>query len=141
MHNLKYGIFFLILPLLFWFLGFLFFPHFIHQFTIPSTYSKIILLLIVSPILEEIVFRGLIQDYVVNKVKNKCLAVIIVSLFFATFHYRINSNLFYLTLIFASGVVFSLTKLIYGKILFPICLHTYYNLLYILCLFYFRLMV
>ena len=134
-------IFFFILPLLIWITGFLFFTNLIQQFTIPNTYSKIIMLLIVSPILEETVFRGLIQDYIVSKVKSKWITVVIVSLLFAAFHYRINPNFLYLTLVFASGVVFSWTKLLYVKLLFPISLHSYYNVLYILCLLFFRGMV
>lgn len=90
------------------------------------------LLLFLSPILEEIVFRGLIQDYIFEKISNKTLVVIITNLLFIAFHYHINSNFLYLLTVFICGVIFSLFKIRFSKLYYPICCHLYYNLCFYL---------
>lgn len=124
----------LILPIIFWSIAFLFFQKLIPNFSIPHSLLSLLLIIFISPVLEEIVFRGLIQDLCVKYLKNIWLTVLIVNLFFMLVHIHINNAPIYLVIIFISGVIFSLNKLIYQKIFPPIMLHFFYNLTFIIML-------
>jgi len=91
-------------------------------------HTSLLILLIVSPILEELVFRGLLQDFVLKKIKNIFFSIVIVNLLFMLTHYRINHSLSYLSVVFICGIIFSVVKVYYSRIVYPILVHSYYNL-------------
>jgi|SRR6185437_4097640 len=99
--------------------------------------TNILILLIVSPVLEEFTFRGLLQDMILNKTKNYIFTVFLVSIAFTLLHYNVNNNIVYLFAVFICGIIFSVIKIYYRKIAYPIMLHVYYNLCFIT---YFKLL-
>jgi len=90
--------------------------------------GNILFLLIISPILEELVFRGLLQESIYNKTKNYIFTVIMVNIAFMSLHYIVNNNIVYLLAVFICGIIFSVVKIYYKRIIYPIMLHVYYNL-------------
>lgn len=90
--------------------------------------QQILLLLIISPLLEEIVFRGLIQEYLATKINSKFYVIIIVNVLFSGLHYHINHNPWYLFCIAICGIIFSIIKLITNSLSLVIMIHSYYNL-------------
>ncbi len=125
---------FILLPWLAWLFAHIFLNNFIQQFTIPNTISKLVLLLLVSPILEEIVFRGLIQDLCFKYIKHYLPSLLLVNILFVILHWHINANILYLVLVFISGSIFSVSKIIYANIYYPIFFHIYYNLVFVVIL-------
>ena len=99
--------------------------------------TSILILLIVSPVLEEFTFRGLLQDLILNKIKNYIFTVFLVNIAFMLLHYNVNNDIVYLFAVFICGIIFSVVKIYYGSILYPIILHVYYNLCFIT---YFKLL-
>ena len=91
----------------------------------------LLILLIVSPILEELTFRGLLQDLVLSKTKNYIFTILIVNIAFMLLHFNVNKNIVYLLLVFTCGIIFSVSKIYYERISLHILLHMYYNLCFI----------
>ena len=89
---------------------------------------SIISLVLISPIWEELVFRGLLQEWLQKLLKSTVFLIFIVNLLFMVIHYFNNHNLLYLLAIFCCGVIFSIIKLYLNRIFYPILLHSYYNL-------------
>ncbi len=102
-----------------------------------SLTTNIIILLAISPVLEELTFRGLLQDLVLNKTKNTVLTVIFVNIAFGFLHLNVNKSIVYLFSVFICGIIFSVSKIYYKRIVYPILLHVYYNLCFIA---YFKIM-
>ncbi|MBY0378868.1 MAG: CPBP family intramembrane metalloprotease [Burkholderiales bacterium] len=121
-----------LLPIAVLFLGDCFFGDYSKQFQSYYTNTQILLLVIISPIFEEIVFRGLIQDFLVKKIKCKYLAFTSVNLLFVLLHIHKNMGIIYLMFVFICGMIFSVVKYKSSRVLYPIVLHSYYNLLFIL---------
>lgn len=96
-----------------------------------SLNTNILILLLVSPVLEEFTFRGLLQDFLLNKTKNYSFTVFLVSIAFTLLHYNVNNNIVYLFAVFICGIIFSVIKIYYRKIAYPVMLHVYYNLCFI----------
>jgi membrane protease YdiL (CAAX protease family) len=107
----------------------------LHKLNLPflnySLNTNILILLVVSPLLEEFTFRGLLQDLILNKTKNYIFTVFLVNIAFVLLHYNINNNIVYLLAVFTCGIIFSVVKIYYGRIVYPIMLHVYYNLCFI----------
>lgn len=93
--------------------------------------TNILLLLVVSPILEEFTFRGLLQDMIQTKTKNYILTLFILNTAFTLLHYNVNNSIVYLFTVFICGIIFSVSKMYYKMIVYPIMLHMYYNLCFI----------
>jgi uncharacterized protein len=97
---------------------------------------SVISLLVISPIWEEVLFRGLLQDWLRARLQDIVVSILIVNLLFMFIHYTVNHEILYLLPIFICGVVFSIIKLHYSRIIYPILLHAYYNLLLFLYMSY-----
>lgn len=132
----KYKLLFILtlLPLLFWLSVLLFFKAYIPFFSPFHGITPLLMLLLISPTLEEVVFRGLFQDLFLHYLHNPLICILLLNIAFAVIHYRVNHSPLYVFSVFASGVVFSCVKLKYKKLIFPIGLHIYYNFVYIVVL-------
>lgn len=120
------------IPPIFYVSAYLLVPNYLFSFTLPFNALFLVLSFFVSPILEEIVFRGFLQDLLNKRIGNQILVVILVNFVFALLHVHINPELWYLLLVFACGVLFSSIKILFKKIRYPILLHSYYNISFLL---------
>ena len=93
--------------------------------------TSIFLVLIISPIFEEIIFRGVLLDFLAKILNNNIIISSIINIIFTAFHYYNNDKLLYLSLIFSCGTIFTVIKIKYNKIIYPIFLHIYYNAFFI----------
>lgn len=89
------------------------------------------LLVVVFPVLEEIVFRGLLQEWLAKHLQQRLslisLANIVTSMVFAALHLVHQSALWPL-LIFFPSLVFGFSKERYQSLWAPVLLHSWYNL-------------
>lgn len=90
-----------------------------------------ILFSIVYPVLEEFVFRGIIQEYLKLKLKRTSLGPItcqnlITSLLFVILHF-INHSMGWAIAVFIPSIVFGYFKDKYNNLFPPIFLHCFYN--------------
>ena len=93
--------------------------------------QKIFLIVLLYPLIEEIVFRGLIQSYLQVKIRQSSVRVIS--------HANINTSILFVTLhifyqpmiwaliVFIPSIVFGYFKEKYNSLLPSIFLHSYYN--------------
>ena len=94
--------------------------------------SALLMLVVVSPILEEIVFRGSLQAYLYKRpalrlsVCGISLANIITSVIFAAFH-LIRQTPVWAALVFVPSLVFGWARDRYQTLIPPIILHMFYN--------------
>ena len=110
--------------------------------------------LILAPLSEELTFRGLIQEYLSAKFNCQAppkqitatawplkmvasnyvgisITFILVNILFTSLHHAINANYWYLSGVFACGMLFSLIKHVTTTIYWPILIHSYYNLVFL----------
>ncbi|QIL48088.1 CPBP family intramembrane glutamic endopeptidase [Vagococcus hydrophili] len=87
-----------------------------------SGFLLILGVIILAPILEEIVFRGLMRQLIANKYNY----IVISSLLFSLIHSPENSYLF--LGVFISGILFSLSYIKTNNLVIPICIHLINNL-------------
>ena len=127
----KLLVIFICLPFGVWIPAYCWFNRYIHLFLFPQTISALLIMLFLSPVLEEIVFRGLLQDVLLKHARRRWPSLLLLNILFVLLHYHINANVVYLLLVFSSGVIFSYTKLRYTKLVYPISLHIYYNFIYV----------
>ena len=89
------------------------------------------LLVAVFPVLEEIVFRGLIQEWLAKHLSQRIgilsLANVVTSLAFAGLH-LVHQSLMWSGLIFFPSLIFGFSKERYQTLCAPILLHSWYNL-------------
>jgi len=96
---------------------------------------NIFYVLLLYPILEELVFRGLIQDFLHSKTskynywKGLTLANILTSTLFAAIH-LVNHNVLWAFLVFFPSLVFGYFKDKTGDIQASVVLHIFYNICY-----------
>lgn len=133
-NNYKPLIFFIFFPLIVGVASYRWGSFYLHQFSFSYTIYNIILLLLIAPILEEIVFRGLLQDIILNYIPKRWCALWGLNLIFGLFHYHINPMPLYLCAVFISGLIFSYAKVLYLNLVYPLGLHIYYNLIYLFLL-------
>lgn len=88
-----------------------------------SVFLLILGVVIIAPILEEIVFRGLMRQLIFNKY---CY-IVISSLLFSIIHSPENSYLF--LGFFISGVLFSSSYIKTNNLVIPTCIHLINNLI------------
>ncbi|MFT7223395.1 MAG: membrane protease YdiL (CAAX protease family) [Cellvibrionaceae bacterium] len=91
-------------------------------------------LVLIYPVLEEIVFRGLIQDYCNRKFKGSRCGVISyanfsTSIVFASAH-LFHHSLLWSILAFFPSLLFGFARERYNNLTAPIVLHVFYNLGY-----------
>jgi len=85
------------------------------------------------PVTEELIFRGMIQEYIALKTKEVSvyyhitLANILTSLLFVAIHFIYNTPLWAI-LVFVPSLIFGYFKEQYGSVLPSIILHIFYNL-------------
>lgn len=115
------------LPIIFYILIYQQFPSFFNF----QLHTNILILLIVSPILEELTFRGLLQNLILRYSNSYVFTIILVNFAFVALHYSVNRHILYMLAIFICGIIFSVIKVYYKKIVFPIIVHVYYNLCFI----------
>ncbi|AUR52487.1 JDVT-CTERM system glutamic-type intramembrane protease [Aquella oligotrophica] len=99
---------------------------------VNSDLTSIIKLLVIAPILEEVVFRGLLQDFIKKITVSKLTCYFIVNIIFALLHYKNSYDILYLSGVFISGLIFSTIKDYYKKISVAIICHAYFNLIYLI---------
>lgn len=95
-----------------------------------------LLLVMIYPILEEIIFRGLIQDSLNTRFNSQKIGVLsyangITSLLFVSLHLIYHPLLWAVLIIFPS-LLFGYVKERYQTLLAPILLHVFYNMGYYL---------
>ena len=92
-------------------------------------------LVLVIPILEELVFRGLVQEYIYQHTKIRwgllSVANLITSLLFTVMHFLFHAPLWAVAVIFPS-LVFGYFRERHVSLVTPIILHIFYNLGYFL---------
>jgi membrane protease YdiL (CAAX protease family) len=86
---------------------------------------------LVYPVLEEIIFRGLLQELVQEYLSRRALgpfslANLIISLVFTGFHF-LNHTPVWAALVFLPSLVFGFFKDRHGTLTAPILLHAFYN--------------
>ena len=126
--------FFILLPFGVWLPAYFFFKIYIPNFSPPHGISAYFILLLLSPLLEEIVFRGLLQDLVLSWCRQQWLGLLILNLAFAGLHFRINNSILYLFPVFMCGLIFSYAKIRFTRLIYPIVLHVYYNVFFVVML-------
>lgn len=122
----------IILPVIVLFLCRFFYPIYLNLYKIQYTLGGSFLLIFVSPILEEIVFRGLLQDFFIKIIRSKVLALGLLNIIFSLIHAHNNQNIVYLSILFFCGIIFSIVKYNYNKLSYVIFLHAYYNILFVI---------
>lgn len=95
-------------------------------------YKQIIILLFVSPIIEELLFRKYLQEYLFYKLNNLSYVIVITNFLFMILHIRNTLNILFLFGIFISGVIFSLVYYEKKLVIYPILIHFWFNLFYLL---------
>lgn len=128
-HLLVYSI---TLPIIILCIGRIILPDWFDLFYQRYTIANLIFIIIISPVLEETVFRGLLQDLFLKYLTNKYLAIFLLNLLFCTSHIYKNSDIIYLLFILICGIIFSMVKYKHGWLYYPIGLHMYYNLLFVI---------
>ena len=86
---------------------------------------------LVYPVLEEIVFRGLVQELVHEYLSSRCLgplsvANLLTSLLFTAMHFLYHAPM-WASLVFLPSLVFGFFKDRTGRLMAPILLHGFYN--------------
>ncbi len=109
------------------------FPH--SPFTlnqILSDYTLLFLILLVYPIIEELAFRGVIQEYIASKIQTGDIlfvlspANVVTSILFSGIH-LVHYPAYWALLVFFPSLIFGYFKDRYGCILPSIGLHIIYN--------------
>ena len=104
-------------------------------FWLFSDLNSLFFLVFLYPMIEELIFRGLVQEYIEKKIsKNTILkalswANIFTSLLFVLMHFIYHSPIWAM-LVFFPSLVFGYFKERYGHIIPSILLHSFYNLWY-----------
>lgn len=80
---------------------------------------------LIVPILEELIFRKYITNYIATTSQKLPIAIIVSSVLFALIHTNLDAFLFY----FLSGVLLSVIYQSSKTIIWPIILHAVFNLL------------
>lgn len=90
-----------------------------------------VILSLVYPVLEEIVFRGLLQDWLATRFRHRAFhglsaANVVTSLVFAALHFLYHPPL-YAALVFFPSLVFGYFRERHDTLATPIALHVWYN--------------
>ncbi len=123
---LKYFLLFFIAGLIYLLTKFLFFSN-----GFLFTYKLLLNFIIISPILEEWTFRGIIQQYLLKSFNKKLfgisLANFLTSFLFSIIHLFYNNPLHSIA-VFIPSLIFGITYEKCGKIYLSVFLHSFYNL-------------
>ncbi|MEZ8284741.1 hypothetical protein BCU17_09735 [Vibrio splendidus] len=105
----------------------------------PITTVALVNILLVYPVLEEVAFRGGIQDVLLkqkllnNQYYGVSVANVVTSCLFASFHLMQHPPLF-AALTFIPSVILGHFKERYGSLLVPIALHSLFNVIFLMSL-------
>ena len=104
------------------------------QFSVTQniTFIQIVSIVIISPIIEEFYFRGILFDFL-KKTQCGVLVIFLTSLLFSTIHFNILSTPTLLTL----GFLLGLFKIISNSIIFPVIIHSLFNFFMLSSIIYF----
>jgi membrane protease YdiL (CAAX protease family) len=98
-------------------------------FKSPQNFNPLYVILL-YPIVEEIVFRGMLQDYFANKFKGSFLKLsysnILTTIIFVSFHLFYHS-IFWSLLVIVPSLIFGYFKDKFNSIIPAIFLHIFYN--------------
>lgn len=92
---------------------------------IPAIIAFYLSAAIITPILEEILFRGIIQTAIINTTGNKWLGIIVAALIFASMH----ANLQHFPALLLLGIFFGYSFVKQQSLLIPIIMHALFNAL------------
>ena len=131
--TLQYSAALLAAPL-FIFLHNLLFQHQLINTVLPlNDFTTLFLLVLFYPIVEELIFRGMIQEYLVLKTNNKLLASslslanVLTSTLFVAIHFIYHTPL-WAFMVFIPSLIFGYFKEQYQSIYPSIFLHIFYNI-------------
>lgn len=97
-----------------------------------SSFEQVLLTVLLLPIIEEIFFRGTLQDYLNSKSNvNFIIKILIVALFFSVVH-MLNHNYSNFIYFFILSIPLSLSYYQSKNLLVPISIHISYNLIIII---------
>ncbi|RRS30263.1 MAG: hypothetical protein P794_07850 [Epsilonproteobacteria bacterium (ex Lamellibrachia satsuma)] len=97
--------------------------------------KSLFFLILLYPVIEELTFRGIIQEYISQKTKqqilffNLSIANLLTSILFVFMHF-VHHEIIWAILTFFPSLVFGYFKEKYSKITPSIILHIFYNLCY-----------
>ncbi len=91
------------------------------------SFNYILIYLIYGPFVEEILYRGIVIEFMLEEKLNKYLIIITTSLLFAFSHY--NFGFFGVINALILGIILSLTYLKYRNLIYCVLLHLIFNLL------------
>jgi len=95
-----------------------------------SSFSFLFLTLICFPVIEEVLYRGILQKYLLKlmNMKYSLIPIILVSLAFSIMHWQFSKIIVYFLCGLLYGYIYYKSK----KIIFPIIVHSFWNLLSVL---------
>jgi len=100
----------------------------------PIAYFQLVLIILVYPVLEEIVFRGLLLEFLGKRFSRRfgllTVANLLTSIAFVVAH-LIYSSWLWALLVFFPSLVFGYLKERHQSLLSPILMHGFYNLGYV----------
>ena len=103
-----------------------------HPYYVHFTAIELILMLLLSPIVEEYVFRGALYELLQKFSCNIVVTILLINILFTLLHVsNVNYNILYLLGVFICGVIFTLTRILYKSVFYSILVHAYYNLMYV----------
>ena len=126
----------IIIPVFIWVIYLVFTKQIPSFYFVKNDQLKFSLLVFIIPILEEIVFRGLIQEYLNAKfcntgIKSISYANLITSILFVSLH-LFYQPVYFALLVFIPSIIFGFFKDKYNSLQPPIFLHCFYNAGYFL---------
>jgi len=130
--TIQYGAAILAAPFFVLLYNFLFQQKFFDLQLISFDIRSLVFLILLYPIVEELAFRGVIQEFIASKTKQFrsffyfTIANIVTSLLFVAMHFVHHTPL-WATLVFIPSLVFGYFKEQYGHIGASIFLHMFYN--------------
>jgi membrane protease YdiL (CAAX protease family) len=104
----------------------------IHVSSNLITIRQLIIILILSPIIEEIIFREVIYYYFYRL--SPKYSLLITNTIFMLIHLKNTTNIIILFGIFVSGLIFNLVYIEKKSIFYPIAIHFWFNLYYVIVL-------
>jgi len=127
----------IILPVVIWCI-LLYFNLASHFLNYTLSTPQVLIILLASPLIEEIVFRDVFQSVILRQVR-LVINIVITNILFTILHFNNFSlySMLFLLGVFVSGVLLSIIRWRYNNILICILLHAYYNTFVVLISYYY----
>jgi len=110
----------------------IYFAHYLYNFAVDYTTLQLLIILVISPVVEESVFRGLLHDLLFKYSAHVGINFILINVVFVLLHVHKHLGAIYLLFIFVCGMILSMVKYISNRLIYTIFLHIYYNLIFII---------